>query len=94
MAETIQDSREKNHAYDINKVDFEWVEQQTNAKELHMAYQAIKEDGGFFDLERALENKLKSLDPVFKKKMDSGHITNEEQKALNEEIHQFLNEMN
>ena len=36
-----------------------------------LAYEALKEDGGFPDLMRAAENKLKELDPAFKRKIES-----------------------
>lgn len=50
MVDLIMDSRNIKHTYDINKVDFNFVERTDNVKELTKAYKAIKEDGGFVDL--------------------------------------------
>ena len=43
-----------------------------------MAYEALKEDGGFPDLLLAAENKLKELDPVFKRRIEGDKISYEE----------------
>lgn len=50
MAEAI-DPRDRESKYDINRIDFGWIEKETSAKELHKAYEAIKEDGGYVHLE-------------------------------------------
>ena len=87
------DSRDKQPKYDINKVDFEWIEQQTSAKELHKAYEALKEDGGYVHLEKALVDKLKSLDPAFKRRIESDKLTSEEQQILAEDLNSFFKEI-
>jgi hypothetical protein len=93
MAESIIDSRDKKLKYDINRVDFEWVEEQTKPKELHQAYEALKEDGGFPDLIKACEKKLKEIDPAFKRKMEGDKLTFDEQRILSEDISNFITEM-
>ena len=72
------DSRNVKHTYDINKVDFNFVEKTESVKELTKAYKAIKEDGGFHDLQRALEEKLKTLDPAFKRRIEDTKLTYDE----------------
>jgi hypothetical protein len=44
------DSRNKRPSYDLLKVDYNWVENSTDKKELLKAFEALKEDGGFPDL--------------------------------------------
>lgn len=61
--------------YDIGRVDFEFVEKCEDKKELLLAYEGLKEDGGFRDLERAVENKLKKLDPVFKRRIEGDRLS-------------------
>jgi t-SNARE complex subunit (syntaxin) len=60
---------------------------------LHLAYQALIEDGGYPDLKKAVENKLKELDSVFRRKIDNEKPTFEEQRALSEDISNFVSEM-
>jgi hypothetical protein len=56
--------RDSKPKFDLNKIDFEWVAQTNNIKELKAAYRALIEDqGGFVDLERTLKEKIESLDP-------------------------------
>jgi hypothetical protein len=38
----------------------------------------MKADGGFPDLERALENKLKTVDPSFKRSIENSKLSFEE----------------
>ena len=57
------DPRVRKPDFDILKVDFEWVSQTNNVKELHQALKALKEEGGYEALERAVSEKLAQLDP-------------------------------
>jgi hypothetical protein len=66
------------HKYDLNRVDYEWVDKTSDKKELIKAYEALKEDNGFPDLLKAVENKLKELDPSFKRKVEGQHISLED----------------
>ena len=49
------DPREQKPSYDIERIDFKFVEETTDKKELKAAYECIKTDGGFWELEKALE---------------------------------------
>lgn len=44
------DARDRKINYDLNRVDYEWVDRQTNSKELKLAYDALEIDGCFPDL--------------------------------------------
>ena len=58
------DPRDCKPKYDIEKVDFEWVEKTNNVKELKLALRALIEDkGGYVQLEKAIQDKIESLDP-------------------------------
>lgn len=58
------DPRDQRPKFDIDKVDFEWVEKTNNVKELKAALRALIEDqGGFYKLEEALKEKIEKLDP-------------------------------
>lgn len=72
------DSRDHRPNYDLNRIDFEWVAKSEDKKELHKAYKALKEDSGFPDLMRAVEEKLKGLDPIFRRKVEGDKVTHED----------------
>lgn len=57
------DPRTTKSDFDILKVDFEWVEKTDKPKELQRALKALKQEGGYESLERAVQEKLESLDP-------------------------------
>lgn len=40
----------KGEKFDIFKVDYPWVEKCNDKREMRLAYEAMKEDGGFPDL--------------------------------------------
>ena len=66
-----QDARDRKIDYDLGKVDYDWVEKQTDQKELRKALSALKEDGGFPHLAQAVEKRLAELDPAFKRRLDA-----------------------
>lgn len=66
------DPRLRKIDYDINKIDYEWIERESNVKELKAGYDALEIDGCFPDLLRALGNKICEYDPKFKFRMESG----------------------
>ena len=70
-AQHIQDPRERKIDYDLGKVDYNWVEKQTDQKELRKALSALKEDGGFPHLAKAIEKRMGELDPAFKRRLDA-----------------------
>ena len=86
------DGRPRKHTFDINKIDYKWIEQTNKLKELKLAYDALEEDGYFPDLLRALGEKIVSLDPAFARRIDAGvaHVSAEEAAALNSELHDFF----
>jgi hypothetical protein len=58
------DPRDQKPKFDIEKIDFEWVEKTNNLKELKSAMKALIEDkGGYVQLEKALQDKIELLDP-------------------------------
>ena len=75
------DPRNRKIDFDIGKVDYEWVAACTDKKELHKAYAAMMEDGGFPDLERTMKEKLMEIDDVFRRKVLSDKpLSHEQQK--------------
>ena len=82
MAEKVKksgDQRSSEQKYDLSRVDFDWVEKCKNAKELAQAYEALVEDGGFYDLTKAVETKLKTIDPAFKRKIENTNKLNDDE---------------
>lgn len=58
------DPRDGRPKFDIEKVDFEWVESTNNVKELKAALQGLIDDkGGYVQLEKAIQEKIMLLDP-------------------------------
>ena len=58
------DPRESRPKFDIEKIDFEWVESTTSVKDLKSALQTLIDDkGGYVELEKAIQNKILLLDP-------------------------------
>lgn len=51
----------------LEHIDFNWVENTDDTKQLKKGLKLLKDDGGFFpELEKAIEEKLKNLDKKFK----------------------------
>lgn len=76
--------------FDIYKVDYRWIELQTNKRELKLAYDAVKEDGGFPDLLKAIREKLRVVDPAFKTTEDFNNFSSEYAKEVNSDVMEFL----
>lgn len=89
----VQDPRDRKSDYDLGRVDFDWVEKTEDKKELAKALEALREDGGFPHLTEAVEKRLASLDPVFKRRMDSQNVSAETKAAVAEDIQSFLNDI-
>jgi hypothetical protein len=91
---TLTDAREKKIDYDLQRVDFEWVAKTEDRKELGRAIEALKEDGGFPDLLKAAEQRLASLDPAYRRKLESMQpVSYEAKRAIDEDINSFLQDM-
>jgi len=88
------DPRDRRPSFDLYKVDYKWVAQQTSKKELKGAYKALAEDNGFPDLLKAVRDRLKVVDPSFKTFEDFNNYTNAEANEANEDVNSFLAEMN
>merc|ERR1712194_863429 len=84
--------RPKQHTFDINKIDYEWIEANHNKKELKLAYDALEEDGYFSDLLQKLGEKICLLDPSFARRMgcQKDQISAEEKAALNSDLNDFF----
>ena len=85
-------ARQKKHTFDINKIDYEWIEKTTKVKELKLAYDALEEDGYFPDLLKTLGERIASLDPAFARRLEMGksHVSTEEARALKGELDDFF----
>ena len=90
----VQDPRDRRPTFDIYKVDYKWIENEKSKKELRGAYHALKEDNGFPDLLNAVKKKLKQVDPNFKTPEDFNNYTPEEERAAQDDVMAFLDEMN
>ena len=84
-------SKEK---YPIEKISFEWVEKATDVKEVKKAYEAIKEEGGYYDLEQALKNKFAELDPSFKRRIEEKPLSKQEKEVIDNDIQKFIDAAN
>lgn len=76
--------------FDIYKVDYRWIELQNDKRELRLAYEAVKADGGFPDLLLAVREKLRVVDPSFKTSEDFNNYTREYADEVNNDVLNFL----
>lgn len=81
---------EEKQKFDLNKIDYEWVQKTHNKKELHQAYRALEEDGYFEELQRAVGEKLAEVDPVFARKFHAVKLSSAETRAINDELNDFF----
>ena len=88
------DPRDRKHKFDIYKIDWKWVDNQTSKKELRGAYNCLKEDGGFPDLMAYTLKRLKEVDKSFKTTEDFNNATPQDIKAANDDVLDFLNQAN
>ena len=89
----VQDPRDRKSDYDLGRIDFDWVEKTEDKKELSKALEALREDGGFPHLTEAVEKRLASLDPAFKRRMESQNVSQEVKSAVAEDIQSFLDDI-
>ena len=81
--------------FDINRIDYGWIEKNTNVKEMKLAYSELEMDGCFPDLLKTLGERIISLDPTFSSHMyGQKQLTTEEETAINDDIMGFLNNIN
>ena len=88
------DPRDRKHKFDIYKIDYGWIQKETSKKELRGAYQCLKDDGGFPDLQDCCLKRLKEVDRNFKTSEDFNNATPEEIAAANDDVLDFLNSAN
>lgn len=68
----------------ILQVDFEWVKKTNNPRELRKGLAAIREEGGYPDLEKEIEKKLELISPSAKK--PDNELTAQEKQALDQDL--------
>lgn len=61
---------------------------------MRLAYECVRDDGGFPDLAFYCQKKLKQLDPKYKTAEDFNKYTPEEEQAANKDVLKFLADMN
>jgi len=64
-----EDKVERTPKYDINRVDYQWIEKQTSVKEMKLAYDELEFDGCFPDLMKTLGEKIGTMDIEFKRRI-------------------------
>lgn len=88
------ESRDRTHDFDLNKVDYNWIEKTKNLKDLKQAYDALELDGYFPDLHRKCGERIASLDPSFAKRiLPEKKLTHEETTAINNDLDSFFSDM-
>lgn len=89
------DPRQRKIDFDLNKVDYNWIEKTNDKKELKNAYRALEADGFFPDLLRVCGEKLVSLDPNFKRVVEGEKkLTMDEEQELENDLLTFLDAVN
>ena len=79
----------------LNSISYEWLEKTNDPKFLKKALKLLKDDGGYFpDLEKAIDDKLQSLDLKYKKYKETENITQEDITKAKEEMLKFEEEFN
>ena len=80
---------------DINAISYEWLEKTTDPKLLKKAIRLLKEDGGYFpELEKAIDEKLQTIDLKYKKHKETENISQEDVEKCKEEMLKFEEEFN
>ena len=93
--EPTKEERNKKSNFDLNKVDYDWIEKTTDKKELYGAYDALELDAYFPDLLRACGERLCKLDPTFRRRFEGEKkMSSEETIAANEDLYSFLEGVN
>jgi len=80
---------------DLNAISYEWLDKTNDPKLLRKAIRLLKEDGGYFpDLEKAIDEKLQTLDLKYKKHKEAENITQEDIEKCKQEMLKFEEEYN
>jgi len=89
------ENRDREPEFDINRVDYQWIEKTRNIKELKAAYKELEIDGYFPDLLLKCGQKIAELDPNFKSRIEpEAKMSYEEEKNVNNDLMSFLAGMN
>jgi len=95
---TGMDARNFNTGFDLNKVDYDWIEKTSNVKDLRAAYDALELDGYFPDLMKACGERvlvLKPSDTTFRMRfLGAPKISAAEEKAVTDDLFSFLEDVN
>ena len=84
----------KGEKFDIYKVDYPFVDNCTDKREMRLAYECVKEDGGFPDLAEYCRKKLKLLDKNFKTEEDFNKYDPVAEREANNDVLNWLKEVN
>ena len=88
-------AKDRTPDFDINKVDYHWIEKTRNLKELKAAYKELEIDGYFPDLLQKCGEKIADLDPAFRHRMEPDKkMSYEEEQRVNTDLNSFLAGMN
>ncbi|CDW85227.1 rna polymerase ii-associated protein 3 isoform 2 [Stylonychia lemnae] len=79
--------------YNLDKIDFDWVEKSTDVKELLKAHDALKDDAGFPDLLRAVSKRIILLDPKQRGRVGNSRVSVEDEQIAAKDIADFLNDI-
>lgn len=80
--------------FDLNKVDYEWIQKNRNLKELKLAYEELEYDGYYPDLLKKCGERICELDPTFARRvLPEKKISPEEKRALESDLFDFTDEM-
>ena len=78
---------------DINMISYEWLDKTTDPKLLKKGIRLLKEDGGYFpDLEKAIDEKLKTVDLKYKKRKETENVSQEDIDKCKSELLKFEEE--
>ena len=75
----------------ILQIDFEWVKKTNNPKELRKGLAALREEGGYYDLEKEIEKKLEVISPSAKK--PDNELTPQEKRTLDQDLSAWEEQM-
>ena len=80
--------------FDINKVDYQWIEKNRNVKELKQAYRTLEADGYFPDLLKKCGERIAEFDQTWARRLaPESKLSYEETKAINDDLDSFFSGM-
>jgi hypothetical protein len=92
---TDRENKARTPYFDLNKVDYDWVEKCRSVKDLKAALKELEVDGYFPDLADKVRDKICTLDASFKRLHEGKKkLTLEEERAVNADVLDFLQDIN